>query len=182
MFYTNALFLLGSIVPGTFTTSRIYQKGLFYLYIFFNGFALALNYLDFVYYRFNLSRLTSKVFEVLENETNLIALSVSFLIDYWYVFLLYFLSLFFWVKIYKILIIKQIKNVHLSSYIGSSIVLFFLVSTTAVIGIRGDWRHSTRPITLIHAMEKVDHPTKADVVLNSVFTLIRTYGKNSFKA
>lgn len=181
LFYTNALFLLGSIVPGTFTTSRIYQKGLFYLYIFFNGFALALNYLDFVYYRFNFGRLTSKAFEVLENETNLIALSVSFLIDYWYVFLLYFLSLFLWVKIYKILIIKQIKNVHFSSYIGSSIVLFFLVSTTAVIGIRGGWRHSTRPITLIHAMEKVDHPTKADVVLNSVFTLIRTYGKNSFK-
>ena len=30
-------------------------------------------------------------------------------------------------------------------------------------------------------MEKVHHPSQADVVLNSPFTFIRTYGKNSFK-
>ena len=62
-----------------------------------------------------------------------------------------------------------------------TIVLFVAVAASAIIGIRGDWRHSTRPITLIHAMEKVDHPSQADVVLNSPFTFIRTYGKNSFK-
>ena len=30
-------------------------------------------------------------------------------------------------------------------------------------------------------MEKVDHPTKADVVLNSLFTFIRTFGKSNFR-
>jgi membrane-anchored protein YejM (alkaline phosphatase superfamily) len=140
-----------------------------------------MNYIDVVYYRFNLNRLTSKAFEVLENESNGFALFLSFLTDYWYVFLLYSMSLFLWVKAYKLLAVKRVEKAHMPSYIISSIVLFVAVAASAIIGIRGDWRHSTRPITLIHAMEKVDHPSQADVVLNSPFTFIRTYGKNSFK-
>ena len=50
-----------------------------------------------------------------------------------------------------------------------------------IAGVRGDLKKSTRPITLIHAMENVDNPKKADIILNSPFTLIRTIGKNSFK-
>ena len=30
LFYLNAIFLLASILPGTFTTSKAYQKGLFW--------------------------------------------------------------------------------------------------------------------------------------------------------
>ena len=181
LFYVNAIFLLGSIIPGTFVTSKKYQKGLFGIYMVFNSIGLAMNYIDIVYYRFNLNRLTSKAFEVLENESNGFALFLSFLTDYWYVFLLYSMSLFLWVKAYELLAVKRVEKAHIPSYVISSVVLFVAVAATAIIGIRGDWRHSTRPITLIHAMEKVDHPSQADVVLNSPFTVIRTYGKNSFK-
>ncbi|MGY8967538.1 MAG: LTA synthase family protein [Flavobacteriales bacterium] len=181
LFYVNAIFLLGSIIPGTFVTSKKYQNSLFGVYMIFNSIGLSMNYIDVVYYRFNLNRLTSKAFEVLENESNGFALFLSFLTDYWYVFLLYSMSLFLWVKAYKLLAVKRVEKAHMPSYIISSIVLFVAVAASAIIGIRGDWRHSTRPITLIHAMEKVDHPSQADVVLNSPFTFIRTYGKNSFK-
>ena len=181
LFYVNAIFLLGSIIPGTFVTSKKYQKGLFGVYMIFNSIGLSMNYIDVVYYRFNLNRLTSKAFEVLENESNGFALFLSFLTDYWYIFLLYSMSLFLWVKAYKLLAVKRVEKAHMPSYVISSIVLFVAVAASAIIGIRGDWRHSTRPITLIHAMEKVDHPSQADVVLNSPFTFIRTYGKNSFK-
>ena len=181
LFYVNAIFLLGSIIPGTFVTSKKYQNSLFGVYMIFNSIGLSMNYIDVVYYRFNLNRLTSKAFEVLENESNGFALFLSFLTDYWYVFLLYSMSLFLWVKAYKLLAVKRVEKAHMPSYVISSIVLFVAVAASAIIGIRGDWRHSTRPITLIHAMEKVDHPSQADVVLNSPFTFIRTYGKNSFK-
>ena len=181
LFYVNAIFLLGSIIPGTFVTSKKYQNSLFGVYMIFNSIGLSMNYIDVVYYRFNLNRLSSKAFEVLENESNGFALFLSFLTDYWYVFLLYSMSLFLWVKAYKLLAVKRVEKAHMPSYIISSIVLFVAVAASAIIGIRGDWRHSTRPITLIHAMEKVDHPSQADVVLNSPFTFIRTYGKNSFK-
>jgi len=181
LFYVNAIFLLGSIIPGTFVTSKKYQKGLFGVYMIFNSIGLSMNYIDVAYYRFNLNRLTSKAFEVLENESNGFALFLSFLTDYWYVFLLYSMSLYLWVKAYKLLAVKRVEKVHTPSYVISSVVLFVAVAASAIIGIRGDWRHSTRPITLIHAMEKVDHPSQADVVLNSPFTFIRTYGKNSFK-
>ena len=180
LFYLNAIFLLASILPGTFTTSKAYQKGLFWIYMGFNAVGLGMNFIDIIYYRFNLNRLTSKAFEVLENETNGFALMSSFVLDYWYVFGLYGLSIFLWSKAYKLFKVKRVKADHIPSYIFSSIVIFLITAATSIIGIRGDWRHSTRPITLVHAMEKVEHPSQADVVLNSPFTFIRTYGKNSF--
>tara|TARA_B100000767_G_scaffold173106_1_gene162040 strand:+ start:680 stop:2602 length:1923 start_codon:yes stop_codon:yes gene_type:complete len=181
LFYLNATFLLASVIPGTFITSKVYQKGLFYVYMLFNSLGLAMNYIDIIYYRFNLNRLTSNAFEVLENESNGFALLFSFMIDYWFIFLFFGLSIFSWAKAYKLISIKRMKKVDPLSYIISSLLFFLLIAATSIIGIRGDWRHSTRPITLVHAMENVDHPSKADVVLNSPFTFIRTYGKNSFE-
>ncbi len=180
LFYLNSLFLLGSILPGTFVTRKGYQRTLFIIYFVCNGLGLMMNYIDVVYYRFNLSRFTTKVFEVLENESNGFALFFSLFIDYWWLFLVYFLSVFLWIKAYKVRPVIRVKKVHLPSYSIASVLLFVGVLGGAIVGIRGDWRHSTRPISLIHAMEKVDHPTKADVVLNTPFTFIRTYGKNKF--
>jgi len=45
----------------------------------------------------------------------------------------------------------------------------------------GGFNKSTRPITLIDAMDHVDNPLHADVVLNSPFTIIRTLNQNQFK-
>ena len=45
----------------------------------------------------------------------------------------------------------------------------------------GDFRKSTRPITLIDSMDNLSKPVHSDVVLNTTFTIIRTWGKNSFK-
>lgn len=180
LLYINLVFILGSILPGTFITRQKYQKALFIIYFVFNGMGLIMNYIDIAYYRFNLSRFTSKVFETLENESNGFALFFSIFFDYWWLFLIYFLNLFLWVKAYKIFSVIRIKKVYLKSYSVASFLFFILVVTMTIAGIRGGFRHSTRPISIIHAMEKVDHPTKADVVLNTPFTFIRTYDKNKF--
>jgi len=180
LFYLNAIFIIASILPFTFITSKAYQKVLFFLYMGFNAIGLGMSFVDIIYYRFNINRLTSKAFEVLENESNGFAMLSSFVLDYWYVFLLYGLSIFLWSKAYKLFKVKRVKNIHVPSYVVSSVIIFLITVVTSIIGIRGDWRHSTRPITLVHAMEKVEHPSQADVVLNSPFTFIRTLGKNSF--
>ena len=68
------------------------------------------------------------------------------------------------------------------SYGFSSIVLFFGSIALFVLGARGgDFKKSTRPITLIDAMDNVKTPQQADVVLSSTFTLLKTLGQDNFK-
>ena len=48
-------------------------------------------------------------------------------------------------------------------------------------GIRGDFKHSTRPINLVDANKFVKTPLQANVVLNSTFSFFRTMNTNSFR-
>ena len=55
------------------------------------------------------------------------------------------------------------------------------MATLVVGGIRGDFKHSTRPINLVDANKHVKNPLQANVVLNSVFSFFRTINTNGFK-
>ena len=48
-------------------------------------------------------------------------------------------------------------------------------------GIRGGFRHSTRPITLADAGEYVKDPKDINIVLNTPFSIIRTWGKTNLQ-
>ena len=48
-------------------------------------------------------------------------------------------------------------------------------------GIRGGFRHSTRPITLSNAGEYVKDPKDISIVLNTPFAIIRTWGKTNLQ-
>ena len=50
--YINMIFILLHIIPLEIRYSDIYQSILKYLFFITNGFALAMNGMDFVYYRF----------------------------------------------------------------------------------------------------------------------------------
>ena len=64
--YSNLIFLLLSILPLTQITSNGYQKFLFGVYFIFNGIGMMINFIDLEYYRFNLNRMMSSVFEVVK--------------------------------------------------------------------------------------------------------------------
>ena len=68
--YSNLIFILMSIIPWRGTTSGIYQKILYWIFLIFNSFFLSFNFIDFAYYRFNNNRLMSNFLEVIEFETN----------------------------------------------------------------------------------------------------------------
>ena len=55
--YVNSIFILLSILPFYKTSTRLYQKFLFYIYFLFNSIAISLNFIDFGYYRFNYNRI-----------------------------------------------------------------------------------------------------------------------------
>lgn len=48
-------------------------------------------------------------------------------------------------------------------------------------GIRGDFKHSTRPINLVDANRHISNPIFANVILNSTFSFLRTINTNGFK-
>ena len=179
--YVNLLFIILSIFPVVINSKRHYQTTLFYLYFTTNLVAYMTNFIDFIYYRFTFGRSTRASLDSLENESNKIALFFNFLINYWHVFLLFFLFAFIWIKLYKRIKIHHQPATPNVKYFGSSILSFFIVIALCIGGIRGDFRKSTRPINLLDASRYVKNASQADAVLNTPFAIIRTWNTNTFK-
>ena len=177
MLYVNTLYILLMIVPFDFRFRYGYQAVLKYLFFFTNGVALATNAADFIYYKFTLRRTSADVFRQFENEQNISGLFLQFLLDYWYAVLFWILLVIVMVKAYNRIRIwgpqmKSRKMYYFSGFFALPLITFFIIG-----GIRGGFRHSTRPITLSNAGEYVSDPRDISIVLNTPFSLIRTVGK-----
>ena len=179
--YVNSLFIMLSVIPLTINTKKGYQTFLFYLYFSTNLLAYMTNYIDFIYYKYSFNRSTRASLDSLENESNKTALFFSFLSNYWHVFVLFFLSAFVWIYLYKKVKISFKKENYKANYFITSVVSFLLIATLCVGGIRGDFKKSTRPINLLDASRYVTHSSQADFVLNTPFAIIRTWNTNTFK-
>jgi len=179
--YLLSIFIILSFLPGNYFFNNGYEKLTRFFYFIGSLIGLGLNFIDFAYYRFNLMRINSKVFEVVQNEQNKVKLTYHFFIEYIDLVFLFFLFSFVWIYLYNLFNAKKQEIKSSVFYWIKSTVLFLIVIVVCIAGVRGDLKKSTRPITIIHAMENVDNPKKADIILNSPFTLIRTIGKNSFK-
>ena len=179
--YVNLLFIVFSIFPIVRNTNSGYQKFLFYLYFSLNLAAYATNFIDFIYYKYTLARTTIAALNVLEHETNKTTLFISFLIDYWHVFLLFVGFSALWVYLYKKVQIQAFKPSKHLAYFGFSTVGFLFISAMIIGGIRGgDFKKSTRPINLLDASRHVKNIVHSDIVLNTPFAIIRTLFSNSF--
>ncbi|MEY2693482.1 MAG: hypothetical protein RIT03_1874 [Bacteroidota bacterium] len=179
--YVNLLFILGSVLPLYNNTTQRYQKGLFYLYFGTNLLAYATNFIDFIYYQYTYARTTIVALNVVEHETNKTTLFLSFLVDFWYVFVLFFLVSFLWIYLYKKVTVPYERPLKKPHYFGFSVVSFLLVVALIIGGIRGgDFSKATRPINILDASKHVKNQVHADVVLNTPFAIIRTLFSNSF--
>lgn len=180
--YVNMLFIVLSVLPLKKNTSQGYQRFLFYLYFGMNLIAYATNFVDLIYYRFTYARTTTAVTGVIEHENNLGKLFLSFIVDFWYVFLLFFVFAALWIYLYKKVGVKAHRPQNHLAYFGFSTIGFLFVSLMIVGGVRGgDFKKSTRPINLLDASRHVKNIKHSDIVLNTPFAIIRTLFTNSFK-
>lgn len=180
--YVNALFIILSILPFWKNTTIGYQKFLFYFYFIFNLVFYAMNFIDFIYYKFTFARTTIVAFNVIKHETNRAALFSNFLIEYWDVFLLYFIFSFGWIYFYKKINFKAKIPSQKIPYFGFSMLAFLIFTALIIGGIRGgDFKKSTRPINLLDASKNVKNIKHTDIVLNTPFAFIRTMFSNSFQ-
>lgn len=173
--YTNILFIVSQIIPFKFVYHIKYQKITAYIFYALNAIGLGANVVDIVYYPFTLKRTTFSVFSQFANEDNLIRLSIKFIfVDYWYITLIYIAMLFLIIWLYKKIVAgKPIINKPISFY-SSSIIIMLLLIWFCIAGMRGGFRHSTRPITLSNAGEFVTDPSEINIVINTPFSIIRT--------
>lgn len=176
--YLNALFILLTIVPLKIRFKPLYKKILQYIFIITNGIGLAVNTADNIYYKYTLRRTTISVFSQFENEQNFGTLFLSFLIDYWYGFAFFFLLFYLFIKFSNQIKVKgpQLEN-RWTFYLGG-ILMMPLIIYLFVGGVRGGFRHSTRPITLSNAAEFATIPKDINIVLNTPFALMRTVKAN----
>ena len=179
--YLNLLFIIFSILPVRVNHTTKYQKFLFYLYFIPNLIGYSTNFIDFIYYRFNFGRSTIAALDSVKHESNKWLLFVNFLGNYWHVFLLFIGISILWVFLYKKVTVKIENQYSKQSYYVSSSIVFLFTSLFIVVGIRGDFKKSTRPINLLDASRYVKNSSQADVILNTPFSLIRTMFSNNFK-
>lgn len=181
LLYLNSLYLFLFLLPFRFKFRPGYRQFLKWIFFVFNGAGLAANVSDFIYYRFTLKRTTFSVFDAFKNEDNMLQLWGRFLIDYWYATL-------FWVVIVALMVWSygRLKSKPFSVARGwwyTPVALFFLAlfSGLTIVGMRGGYRHSTRPITMSNAGKFVDAPEEMALVINTPFSILRTIGKTTFK-
>jgi len=179
--YVNALFILLSLIPIVINTKKAYQTVLFWLYFITNGIAYAMNFGDFVYYKFSQARLTSTALNVAQHETNIFKVFMASIGQHPFVLIWFIVLMTLWVFLYKKVKITEYKPLKLIPYFIWSILVLCGTAVLVVGGIRGDFKHSTRPINLVDANRFVVNPLQGNIVLNSTFSFFRTLGTNNFK-
>ncbi len=173
--YTNAIFILGYLLPFKFRYNNLYQQILKWIFYITNGIAIALNCIDFIYFRFTLRRSTWSVLNEFSNEKGNFALLGQFLLDYWYVLFTFIAFIVLLVFLYKRIEIRKkplIENKFF--YYSLSTVLMALGVYLFVGGVRGGFKHSTRPITISNAAVYANQPNEIGIVLNTPFSIFRT--------
>lgn len=179
--YVNALFILLSLVPIIINTKKGYQKFLFWLYFITNGITYAMNFGDFVYFKFSQTRLTSAAFQVAQHESNIFKVFTASIVQNPFILISFIVFMGLWVFLYKKVKIEESKPVKLVPYFILSVLTVCLTAVLVVGGIRGDFKHSTRPINLVDANRFAKVPSQGNFVLNSTFSFFRTLNTNSFK-
>lgn len=156
------------------------QKVLKYWFLITNGIALMTNCIDIAYFPFTLRRTNASFFSEFKSEASLFSLVLDMLADYWYIALIWILFLFilsfFYLKVKPIakpVGTKQNLYYYLTNLVGLAIAI-----SIGIIGIRGDFRNYSRPITLSNAGDYVTRALEVAIVQNTPFCIIKTVGKS----
>ncbi len=181
LLYVNSLYILLQILPLPIRYNPVYQKIARIVFIITNGIAFLINTIDFIYFRFTLRRTTLSVLDEFAMEEGKGNFLLQFGLDYWYVALIFILLMLSLIRSYNRILIKKPAKIRPWVYYPSGLLIMALVITLMVGGIRGDFKYTTRPITMSNAGEYVNAPAEIPLVLNTPFCIIRTSRQTFYK-
>ncbi len=178
--YLNLLYIILYLLPFRFTEHQWYRKILLWLFIITNALGLAFDTGDIFYFDYVLKRSTVEVF-MFAGEKNMGLLVIQFFKDFWWGFLLFAGLVYLIYKWYRLFPDpKQGQTYNVKTYL-SGIVILLLTLYFSIAGIRGGFKRDTRPITMNNAGAYIRKPLEMAIVLNTPFTIIRTFTKRTFK-
>lgn len=177
--YANIPFIFLLSVPFRFRRKKAFIKTTNIIFYFVNAVLLLPNFIDIIYYRFTLKRLTSDIFNTFESQIDLTDLLPSFIHDFWFIPLM-------WIGFVIILIFLssriQISHRYVmqpnTSYYISQFVVFLLFMGASILGMRGGLQ--LKPLSTLHVSKYASTQNSA-LVLNSAFTLMRSSGQKGIK-
>lgn len=172
----NIPVLLLFIMPGFIFIRRGYQMLLNTVFYSINLPALLLNLIDIAYFPFSNKRSTADLIDVLLVGNDMVSTLPEMLLSFWYVpisLLLFFLFLRYCIKR------ENLNDIHRDNLkpFAKAMILLITVGLTAV-GFRGGIQF--RPIDRLSAAKYVDAKF-APVILNTAFTIIKTWNKEDLK-
>jgi len=179
--YLNAIYFLFYLIPVPFKFTDNYRRFLKWVFMVINGLGLAFNHIDIIYYRFILKRTTASVFDIVSYDDGNFRLIFRFFYDFWYIAVIWLLTLFVLERLYSIFKPVPVYQGKGWRYLASSVVALILVAGLSVIGMRGGYMPSTRPISMNNAGKYVNSTQEMALVQNTPFCILRTWGKKAFE-
>ena len=178
--YTNLLYILLMLIPIHYKEGRLYQKIAKGVFVTTNTIAIIANLVDVVYFQYTGRRTTASVFSEFKNEGNLGNIFGTELINHWYLTLLAIAFGYILFKLYR-KPQKGIKIYHPVPYYAAHILTLGIGVYLCIGGLRGGFTSMIRPITISNANQYVDRPVETGIVLNTPFSIYRTFGKKAFE-
>ena len=140
-------------------------------YVFFQiGMNLMLfaNFFDTVYFNFTFKRSTWDIFNLIGTGNDAVRLIPQFLKDFWYMFILYFISVYLFSKAYKLVNKSAFSKYPLYQQISS----FILVMGSLIVSARGGFQ--LRPLNMADA-PRYAYGANVSVLVNTPFSILLTF-------
>ena len=173
----NFPFILMNSLPFRFRYKRIYQgfaNGYFYV---INTVILMTNFVDIIYFRFTLKRMTSDIFMYMAVGGDFDRLLPQFIKDFWYVQLIWIAFVVLMVLIcWRIRISKPSAKRNGFRYYAIHSMGFLVIMFLVVIGFRGGFQ--LRPINLV-SVGNYASSRYVPLVLNTPFSIVKTFTHTS---
>lgn len=181
--YINLIFIIMALFPLHIKEqSNGYRITLKSVYLTLNSIGIIANLCDVVYFRYTGRRTTGTVFSEFSNEDNLVSIFAAEALHSWYLIIAGAAMIVLLYKLYKDPLSDKTEHnfsSYLTYYIGK-IILLTVAVLLCTAGMRGGIDRSTRPITISNANQYISSPVEAPLILNTPFSLLRTWNKKAF--
>ncbi|MCQ2974783.1 MAG: LTA synthase family protein [Bacteroidales bacterium] len=181
--YMNMIFAFMTFLPIHIKEeSKGYRRTLKGVYLFFNSLAILANLCDVVYFRYTGRRTTFSVFREFGNEDNLGQIITTEIGNSWYLLVALFIMILILAICYRNPLMYRPSSNILSyiKYYLSRLIAGTAVVILCIIGMRGGVDRTTRPIAMSNANQFINRPVEAPLILNTPFTILRTWNKKPF--
>jgi len=172
--YLNSLYCLTYLLPMNFKNHLKVQKAFMILFLITNGIGVAMNLADTIYSRFTSQRATFAITREFENETNFVSLIGNWLVDYYYMVIIFVALIGLAYFLYQRTIIAVKCLTGWKDYV-TGMVIYLVFIALSIIGIRsGLPPKQDFPLAPSDAGQYVRNPKDIVLVQNTPFSVMRT--------